>query len=79
MKNGIVDLNNHLFEQMERLNDDDLQGEELETEIARAKAMTSVAGQIIDNASLALSAERLKAEHGRQIVELPAMLESNSK
>ena len=47
MKNTLADLNNHLFEQMERLNDDDLNNEELDKEIKRAKAMTDVSSQII--------------------------------
>lgn len=56
MKNTLADLNNHLFEQMERLNDDDLNNEELDKEIKRAKAMTDVSSQIIENAALGLSA-----------------------
>lgn len=31
-KNTLVDLNNHLFAEMERLGDEDLKGEELEAE-----------------------------------------------
>ena len=74
MKNNLVDLNNHLFEQMERLNDDELTEEELSREISRTKAMTDVASRIIDNAALGLQAEKLKVEYGRRDIELPEML-----
>lgn len=75
MKNTLADLNNHLFEQMERLNDDDLNNEELDKEIKRAKAMTDVSSQIIENAALGLSAEKLRAEYGNREINLPGMLE----
>lgn len=78
MKNTLVDLNNHLFEQLERLNDEELNGEELEKEIKRAKAMTCVSSQIISNAALGLDAEKLKVEYGGRDVHLPAMLENKN-
>ena len=56
MKNKLVDLNNHLFAELERLSDEDLQGDELTAEIDRAKAITGVASQIIANGTLALKA-----------------------
>lgn len=58
-KNTLGDLNNHLFEQMERLNDDDLTDEELTKEIKRADAMSDIATQVIDNASLVLKAHKV--------------------
>lgn len=75
----MMDLNNHLFEQMERLNDDDLSTEELEKEIKRAKAMTDVSSQIIANAALGISAEKLKAQYGNQNIKLPRMLDNNEQ
>jgi len=53
MKNTLQDLNDHLFEQLERLNDDDLTEEQLEKELKRAEGMTRIAAQIISNGELA--------------------------
>ncbi|MEG0475487.1 MAG: hypothetical protein RR548_07290 [Carnobacterium sp.] len=78
MKNKSIDLNNHLFEILERLNDDDLTSEELLQEIKRAKAVASIAKNIDDNAALSLDAEKLKIEHGNKIVSLPEMLEKKN-
>lgn len=77
-RNKLTDLNNHLFEQMERLNDDDLSDTELSKEIKRADAMTHVASQIIDNAELALKAQKYKVVRSQDInpdTTLPEMLE----
>ena len=53
-KNTLSDLNNHLFAQLERLSDEELTPEQLESEIRRAKAIDGVAKNVIDNAKLAL-------------------------
>ena len=45
MKNKLTDLNNHLFEQLERLNDDNLTPEQLEREAKRGDAMVFEAHQ----------------------------------
>jgi len=79
MKNTLIDLNNHLFEEMERLNDDELNNEELDKEIRRAKAMTDISGQIIENAALGLNAEKLRAEYGNRNIHLPGMLENKNE
>lgn len=76
MKNTLGDLNNHLFEQLERLNDEELKGEELKEEISRAKSVTDIASKIIDNANTVLQAKKLQAETlGRSSVTIPKMLE----
>lgn len=53
MRNKQIDLDNHLFAELERLDDEPLTGEALEAEIKRARAVSSVAAQI--NASRANS------------------------
>ncbi len=58
-RNTLTDLNNHLFEQLERLNDEDLKGEQLQEEIMRAKAVGDMATKIVSNASLVLEAQRM--------------------
>lgn len=65
-KNTLADLNNHLFEQLERLNDDDLTGEKLQEERERAKSMASIAQTIINNGELALKAVKHYDEYGKK-------------
>jgi len=57
MKNKLLDLNDHLFAQVERLSDEDLKGDALREEIGRAKSVSNVAAQIIKNGNLALKAQ----------------------
>ena len=54
MKNTLSDLNNYLFETLERLLDDDLTDEQMQREITRSHAVTSVAETVIHNGELAL-------------------------
>lgn len=70
-KNKLSDLNDHLFMTLERLGDEDLSDEELEKEIERSKAISTVAGKIIDNARLVLDAQKTAAEYnGKRTVNL---------
>lgn len=57
MKNKLIDLNNHLFAQLERLSDEQTTGDKLTEEIHRSKAITSIGNVIVDNARLALDAQ----------------------
>ncbi len=59
MKNKLQDLNNYLFEGIERLLDDDLTGESLQDEINRAKAIAGLSQQVINNAKVNLDAMKL--------------------
>lgn len=59
MKNKLHDLNNHLFSQLERLNDPELNGDELRAEVERAKAMTGIATQIVNGTKITVDAIKL--------------------
>ena len=59
-RNTLGDLNNHLFEQLERLMDDELAGERLREEITRAKAVASIAKEIVATGQLVLDAKKFE-------------------
>ena len=75
MKNKLIDLNNHLFQQLERLNDEDLSGEQLQDEIERSKAITGVSKEVVSNARLVLDAEKHRREYGLGKSQGPELLE----
>lgn len=62
MKNKLIDLNDHLFAQLERLNDEELKGEALKDELHRSKGVVAIAGTIVSNAKLALDVEIFKSD-----------------
>lgn len=74
VKNKLVDLNDHLFAQLERLSDEDITGEDLNTEISRAKAITGIASQIVANAQLVLRAKELQVNTTGELKDMPPML-----
>lgn len=62
IRNTLGDLNNHLFEQLERLDDSSLTAEEIATEISRARAVTEVSSAIVANSKLMLDAMKFQDE-----------------
>lgn len=58
-KNKLSDLNDHLFLQLERLNDENLTESQIKIETERAMAVNSTAQQIISNAKIRLDAMKL--------------------
>ena len=61
-RNTLMDLNNHLFQALERLDDDSLSMEELDKEIKRSEAVQKVASSVIANANLILKAYQINDE-----------------
>lgn len=78
MRNGLTDLNNHLFEQLERLNDDELKGEALKEEITRSKMIEDVAKQIINNGRLVLDSQKFIDDRLNVDKDLPDMLDNKN-
>ena len=66
MNNDLNALNNYLFEELERLNDDETLDEKegLNKEIKRAKAIAGVSSVIVNNAKLVLDAKKYADELG---------------
>jgi len=74
MKNKLSDLNNHLFAQLERLSDEDLTPEKIDSEVKRGRAVVAVADQILRHASLQIQAAKLVANHGAKMLpHMPAL------
>ena len=69
-RNTLMDLNNHLFQALERLDDDSLSMEELDKEIKRSEAVQKVASSVIANANLILKAYQVN--DGRIDLDRPA-------
>jgi hypothetical protein len=76
-RNKISDLNNHLFAQLEKLNDDQLQGDNLNTEVNRARAMSSLASQIINSTKLTLDAIKMANNGEINSVDVPNLLDES--
>lgn len=82
MRNTLMDLNNALFEAIERIQNDELTDEQLENEIKRAEAVSKVSDRIIRNAELAFKTMQHLNDYGyggstssRNLAPLPPMLE----
>ena len=76
MKNTLSDLNNYLFEQLERLNDDSLSEDELEREMKKTDAVVKVSEKIIKTGELAFRTMQHMDQYGYGSDRvIPAMLE----
>lgn len=77
-RNKISDLNNHLFSQLEKLNDDNLTGNELTMECKRAKAMSGIAAQILNSTRLTLEAMKMVNNDSVNRNDIPTLLQNNN-
>jgi hypothetical protein len=75
VSNRIIDLNDILFDQLRRLNDPSVKGDELDSEIERSKAITIISREVLNTGRLALDAEKARGDLVG-IMPMPDMLES---
>lgn len=78
-RNKLTDLNDHLFEQLERLNDEQLKGDNLTAEINRSRAVSTVASQIINAAKVTVDAMKLIKQEGASESEMPLIFGDQKK
>jgi len=75
MKNTLTDLNNHLFAQLERIGNESLTKEQLQDEINRSKAITSLGSVVVANARVVLDAQNAMFDTPNyERKELPSIL-----
>ena len=70
-KPGLSDLQDALFDQIDRLSDPELDGDKLDAELRRTKAINDIAGRVVDVGRLSVAAYEAAARHG----QLPANAE----
>lgn len=64
MEMTMAGLNAVLFEMIERVNDDELHGEELEEQLKKAKLVGSISREIAHNVDLSLKAASMMERNG---------------
>ncbi|MFA9488794.1 MULTISPECIES: hypothetical protein [unclassified Mannheimia] len=69
MKNGLYDLNNHLFDAIERVMSSE-SNEELELNTKKAKRVNELGRTVIELAQLQLDATKLKAYYGQKNLDI---------
>lgn len=78
MNNKLVDLNNYLFEEMERLTDDETLKTNFDKEIERSKALTNISKEVIKNAKLLLDARKYM-DKADDLTGLPLLLQQEKE
>lgn len=70
MKNTLDDLNDHLFAALERLSDEELQGDKLIAELKRCEGIVKIGSVIVDNADLKLRAYEMAGSNKNMIPKI---------
>lgn len=76
MKNSLADLNNHLFEMIERLNDDELTTEQMELEQKRIGAVVDISKTILEAGRLQFEVLKMQTDFNHDVKkdDMPELL-----
>lgn len=77
MKNRLVDLNDHLFCQLERLGSESLSCDQLKAEVERGKVISDIAENVVKNAALLLRAKEISMDYRIKSEDMPKLLTSS--
>lgn len=76
--NSLADLNAILFNQIQKIQNEDATDEELEKEIKKSEAITKLSSQVLSSANIALQAQKQFDEFGTgRTVDIPLLGISN--
>lgn len=64
LRHTLKDLNEYLFDQLDTLTNDELRGEELESQLKRTQGVVAISKQILDISDKAIRAAKITAEYG---------------
>lgn len=78
MKRSLADLNEYLFDELDRLSNEDLSGDELSLEVNRSNAITRIAERVIASADIAIRALKLKEDAMDASFKLPKLLDGGA-
>ena len=72
---SIGGMHDILFQQLERISNEDLKGEDLEMEMKRTDAICDLAGKIIDNGNLAIKVAKIRQDAASLAPEVGYLVE----
>lgn len=72
---SIGGMHDILFQQLERISNEDLKGEDLEMEMKRTDAICNLAGKIIDNGHLAIKVAKIRQDAASLAPEVGYLVE----
>jgi len=75
MKNSLLDIQNHIVEMIEKMNDQDVNGDEAKVEIMKAMALERLAGRALENVKFLT---KYASDNGIK-ADIPVFPEGNDK